>query len=209
MVTVPMSLFLDFVLASGRPKVTAVTTWKTGHADNDFYLQLKTALRRMHQAGASVASLSSFVEKLNDPRRKRIYPRLVTAYGKWVAKMAPVTMLRAVPRPLAWFGSPALSVLVNPDVAFLSPTTGGHVYVKLYLRSEPLTKQRVDLTLELMRLAYQDPRAGVGPRERLPTPAVLDVRNRKLHLHDGLGSNALSLLLHGELASFATIDRRM
>ena len=43
----------------------------------------------------------------------------------------------------------------------------------------------------------------------LQSMAVLDVRNRKLHLHDGLGSNALSLLLHGELASFMTIDRRM
>lgn len=209
MVTVPMSLFLDFALASNRPKVTAVTAWKTGHADNDFYLQLKGAIRRMHQAGATVASLSSFVEKVNDPRRKRIYPRLVNAYGKWVAKMAPVTMLRAVPRPLAWFGNASMSVLVNPEVAFLSPTTGGHVYVKLYLRSEPLTKQRTDLTLELMRLAYQDPRAGVRADKRLPTPAVLDVRNRKLHVHDGLGSNALGLLLHGELASFMTIDRRM
>jgi hypothetical protein len=209
MYAVPMSLFLDFALASGRPKVTAVTAWKTGHADNDFYLQLKTALRRMHQAGAGVASLSSFVEQLNDPRRKRIYPRLIASYGKWLTKMAPVTMLRAVPRPLAWFGSSALSVIVNPEVAFLSPTTGTTVFVKLYLRSEPLTKQRVDLTLELMRHAYQDPRAGVGPRERAPTPAVLDVRARKLHVHDGLGSNALGLLLHGEMASFMTIDRRM
>jgi len=207
---VPMSIFVDFAMTSGTPRVTLVTRWRREENDNhDFYRGFKHAVVAMHAQGKAVDSLRPFLLGQKDARRKRIYPELAESYRAWLAKLveshAGVRFAKRSP-PVSHFGGGAvkLNVIVDP---LLAVEIGGTVYyVKLYLRSEQPTKKRVEVTLALMRAAYEE-----TARHKY---ALLDLRRGKLHvLLDTVPTRArcrvVSDLLHGELAAFNAIYWRV
>lgn len=217
---VPMSIFVDFALANGTPRVTLVTNWKREEHDNhDFYRGLKSAIVGMHTKGETVDSLRSFVESQKDARRKRIYPELLGHYGECMKRLhlmvssggAPPRLNKRMPLAGSFWGAYKVGVSVDPQVSFVA---GDLIYlVKLYLRSEAPTKKRVDLTLELMRVAYEATGQPILSRPPPRRYALLDVRRRKLHVAEAGRAtplaNALWTLLHGELAAFNAIYWRV
>lgn len=212
----PMSTFVDFIMANGVPRVTLVTRWKREEAEShDFYAGLKSAIVGMHSKGLGVDSLRTFFASQSDARRKRIYPELAAHYGKIMRKMPALLTQNGAPpvfgrsRPvLATFGIAPRNPGVRVD-PLLSLTVGGKVYlVKLYLRSDKPTAKRVAITLGLMHAAYAETSQPLLSKGGDLHMALLDVRREQLHMTSATPT-PIWTLLHGELAAFTAIYWRV
>lgn len=212
---IPMSTFIDFCTTSGTPRVTLVRTWKREETEvNDFYAGFKSAIVGMHAKGLTVDSLRAFLSGQRDARRKRIYPELAQHYGEWLKRLpatittsgAPARFAKSRPTP-ASFGVSAKFPGVRVD-PLLTMSVGPQVYlVKLYLRDAKPDAQRISITLELMRAAYDEPGSPVFTRG-VVRYAVLDVRRKKLHVSGAVVGDVEKrsrILLYGELAAFNAI----
>lgn len=209
---IPMSIFVDFIMANGPPRVTLVSRWKREEAEShDFYAGFKSAIVGMHAKCLGVDSLRPFFAGQSDARRKRIYPELAAHYGAILRKMpklltqngAPPVFGRSRPVPASFgIGPRHPGVRVDP---LLSITVGGKVYgVKLYLRSDKPTRKRVDIILGLMHAAYAETSQPLLSKSGDLRFALLDVRREQLHMSEA-PSTAVWTLLHGELAAFNAI----
>jgi hypothetical protein len=84
---------------------------------------------------------------------------------------------------------------VNPELGLT--IDGTHHAIKLYFKSEALTKLRIDVVTQLMELALDNAKKPM-------VFAVLDLRNAKLFTSNGV-NQGLVALLQGEASSFAQI----
>jgi hypothetical protein len=195
MPTISLTDFVDFVLASGTPRITKVRQVKTrGDYDpaTDFWKPLREAIQTLHSQGREKSVLDDLVRGLTDEKKKTAYPPLVKAYKRFIGS-----------KSIEWFEPPSdswthqeLAVRVNPELGLRISDTP-HV-IKLYFKKEPLSKRRVEVILYLMSSTLLDPwdaEVTIGvldvPRARLVTPTVT-VPN-------------LELLLQSEAAAFGEI----
>jgi hypothetical protein len=193
MTSVPMSEFVDFVLTSGTGKLTAVRYVKQHLYDRgaDFYKPLRESIVDAHEKGLDVpAALADYLTTVVDPRERRIFPKVVKGYGKF---------LRG--QKMTWFEPPMrdypvgpLSVRVNPEVGLL---IGGKPHaIKLYFRGDPLAPQRAMVVNELLHGAFSATWPGT-------VCAVLDVRRARLYPYRP--KSEMGALLRAEAASFASL----
>lgn len=192
-----MSNFVDWLLTSGTARVTLVTGHKAnaGTLVGDFYRPIRERLIAAAERPPEHDGLDDYIAVLGDEKAKKIFPLVVAGWRKFAASGARMESFK--PPRVEWPVGPGVSVEVNPELGLR--IDGEPHLVKLYLRGEPLSQRRVDLTIAVMRNALQT-------TARL---AVLDVRTARLRL---LGKGAerpadqlrLRTLLRAEGAGYAT-----
>ena len=193
MENISLSYFVDFMLTSGTGRLTSVRHIAEGPDErySDFYRPVREAIVDMHRKGLDTRVLADFVSSLVDPREKRIFPRAIIGYGKFLRQHRKVTWFEPPFREQP-FGS--MSVRVNPELGLL--IDGRPHALKLYFRGEPLSPQRALLVTEVLATSL----AATWPGTVL---GVLDVRRAKLFTHQT--RPGVSRLLRAEAASLATL----
>lgn len=171
MPAVTMTTFLDFVCKSGTPKMTVVRTWKHKGdyaPEQDFYKYFRERVVQMHKQNEALSVLTALPNEMKHQLKREHYPELVNGYKKWRGK-----------RSVKWFEPPSalwqfqgLEVTVNPELGL--EVDGSPHIIKLYMKGEKLTKNRVDLITNLMALTC----AKKAPKHC--ALGVLDVRRSKL-----------------------------
>jgi hypothetical protein len=193
MESISLTYFVDFMLTAGTGRLTSVRHIE-GRPDerySDFYRPVREAIVDMHRKGLDTRVLADFVSSLVDPREKRIFPKVIIGYGKFLRQQ----------RKLTWFEPPfrehalgSMSVRVNPELGLL--IDGRPHAIKLYFRGEPLSPQRAVLVNEILSGALASTWPGT-------VFGVLDVRRAKLFAHQpkvGVGR-----LVRAEAASLASL----
>jgi len=168
---VSLTKFVDFVSKAGTPKYTVVKQWKHQLPYNpatDFYKPIRDEIITMHQQNLSTSQLIKFASKISDQKKQSVYPEIIEGYKKWVGRKKAV-----------WFDPPqgkwnhlSLNVSVNPEIGL---TINDISYiVKLYFKSDPLAKNRIEIVTHLMGEVFQE-HFKDGYKM-----AVLDIRQSKL-----------------------------
>jgi len=187
--------FVDIVSASGTPKLTKVRQVK--HRPDyspatDFYRPFREHVVEIHSLGRPRTELDALLSTLTDKKKMVNYPSLVDGYSRWWGR-----------KSLSWFdpgselwSAHGIGVRVNPELG-LTVNESRHL-IKLYLKADPISKNRLDIITQLMDEA-------LGPHQDTPcTMSVLDVRRAKL-ISPTVPITGLSAALDGELAYVAAI----
>lgn len=193
MESISLSYFVDFMMTSGTGRLTSVRHISDGPDErySDFYRPVREAIVDMHRKGLDTRVLADFLSSLLDAREKRIFPKVVVGYGKFLRQQ----------RKLTWFEPPfrehalgSVSVRVNPELGLL--IDGRPHAIKLYFRGEPLSPQRALLVNEVVGNALASTWPGT-------VFGVLDVRRAKLFSHEPKA--AVGRLIRAEAASLASL----
>ena len=169
MIRVNLTTFLDIACAAGTPKVTALRRFKERGDYNpahDFWLPLRRAIVRAHQR-EDITLLDGLMTTINDKKKLTNYPVRVAAHKKWWGKHG-----------YGWFKPPeadweygGVSVRVNPELGLRSKSA--RIAVKLYFKTERLSKYRADVILHLLE-------SSVMPAGKNSNVGILDVARGKL-----------------------------
>jgi hypothetical protein len=193
--TISLTDFVDFVISSGKPKLSKVRTIKARGRyvpAVDFWKQLREGIVDFHKSGATNKSqLDSILSTVSNPNRLKRYPDCIKGYKKYLGK-----------KPYSWIGPTIgtwtrgeLSIRVNPELGL--NVAGQKQIIKLYFKNEKLTAGRIEIILLLLQTALQKQvRAGAEI-------AILDVPKGKMYT--GPADDDMLPLLQGEADSFVTI----
>jgi hypothetical protein len=189
---------VDIVSKSGSPKATKVSQIKSRpeyQPATDFYKQFRDGLIALHKASGAKSNLAGILSNVSEKNRLANYPPAIVGYKKWWGTKS----LQWFQPPSAIFSRHGVDVSINPELGLL--VNGESHLIKLYLKSEKLSKARADLITGLMLHALADSAADsrVG---------VLDVRNSKLFASSTLSSEFLPMV-EAELAYVATLWARL
>lgn len=185
-------LFIDFVLTSGTGKLGIVKQLKQGRDErfSDFYRPVRETVADMHRRGGDVSALDALLVSLVDPRERRVFPKVVRGYQRFLEK-----------HRVQWFEPPfrsrpldPITVDVNPELGLL--INGRPHAIKLYFRGDPPSPQRVMVTNELMYGAFSATWPGT-------VCATLDVRRAKLFPYRP--KPEIGALLRAEAACFSNL----
>ncbi|MEZ4298564.1 MAG: hypothetical protein R3B70_47910 [Polyangiaceae bacterium] len=192
MESISLSYFVDFVLTSGTSKLTSVKQLKQGRDErfSDFYRPVREAIVDMHEKGLDSQVLDDLLTSLVDPREKRIFPKVVSGYKKFL-RQSKTTWFEP---PMRDYPLGPISVRVNPEVGLL--IDGRPHAIKLYFRGDPLSPQRVMVINQLLSNALASTWPGT-------VFSVLDVRRAKLYPHRP--KSEVGHLLRAEAASLSSL----
>lgn len=195
--TIKISLtdFIDFVNKSGNSKLTKVRQIKQRkpyHPSTDFYKDLREGIIANHEEAGNKSSLDNILKELTNEKKTSNYEAALLGYKKFWGN-----------KKLVWF-TPAstnwkindVEVKINPELGLMRNNIP--LVVKLYLKSEKLTKDKVSQILTLLEIQL---------RKKVPSDClfgILDVKNSKLFLNETKDTSFLPLL-EGEIRSFETI----
>lgn len=181
---------VDISAASGTPKMTKVRHIKERppySPATDFYRPFREHLIEIHQNGLSRRELASILSNLSDQKKQANYPGLIEGYKRWWGR-----------KTLGWFDPPAAEwsahgvyVRVNPELGLT--VNGTPHLIKLYLKSEPLSRNRVAIITHLMDMTL------LNNCEPNTVMSVLDVRCHNL-LAPNVPIPGLTAALDAELA---------
>ena len=194
---IPMTSFVDFVLANGPTRLTRVRAIKLQLSEEyapakDFYKGIREGIIEFHQAGHTKAFLDGVVQEAHD-RKTAHYQEIVKGYRKFLRRNQ-VTPFNS--RSAVW-NYRNLDVLANPELGL--KFYGSPRLVKLYFKTERLSQRRVEVVLHLMRNALGTKRTGV---------ALLDTRQGKLYTPTKQAPDMEAYLI-GEAAAFIEMWRRV
>jgi hypothetical protein len=201
---IPLTTFIDFVLKSGTPRLTAVRNAKKDRDEGygpfkDFYRAMREAIVEYHRTG-DISNLEE-ASTPSDAKKADAYELLAAQY-KSFALAKKFTWLQKAPK-LNWTGPGDFVVNVNPELALASK--GTRYLIKLYFKEEPeLEKTRADVILHLMALAL----ASGGPQTERFVCAVVDIRRKKWFTGDRVLKD-LTVLVEGEAAAFLHMYRSL
>lgn len=187
--------FVDIVSKSGTPKATKVANVK--HRPDyvpasDFYKPLRDRIADTHRNNLTAKNIEKLLHSLADGKKMKNYPDLVNGYSSWWGK-----------KSIEWFEPVSdnfvlhdIAVSINPELGLV--INGQPHLIKLYFKSDPLTKNRIDIVTHLMEVCLRKHcQDGV-------VMAVLDVRKGKL-ISPKVPIAALSATLDAELAYIAAL----
>lgn len=191
-----MTTFIDFVLKSGTPRLTVLRKAKAEYAQQyspakDFYKLLRQSIVEMHLNKMSIIGLDTLLGGLNDQRKVRPYRECIAGYKKWCGRSE---FEWVKPFNAQWIRG-HLVVRVNPELGV--SIDGITHFVKLYFKSDKLTKPRIEAMFCLLSQSLSNDfgEAKVG---------ILDVRRGVLHCPKR-NIPDIETLLEGEAAAFETI----
>lgn len=194
MVSVSTQEFVDFVLTSGTGRITQVKQMKAGVHVADFYRPVREAIADMHRSGLAENVLDDLLSSLVDPRERRIFPKAVNGYKKFLRS-----------GKIVWFEPPMrdyplgpISVRVAPEVGLL--IDGRPHAIKLYFRGDPLSPQRIVVTNRLLSSALSATWPGT-------VFAMLDVRRARLYPYRP--KSEVGLLLNAEAQCLASLHANL
>lgn len=195
MPTVSLTTFVDFVSKAGTPKFTVVKNWKHKKPytpATDFYKLIRDEITDIHIKSRPISALDDLLPTLKDSKRQEIYPQIISGYKRWLGRKQPT-----------WFSPPStiwthigLDVAVNPELGLMIDGTP-HL-IKMYFKSEPLTKNRIEIITHLMDLTRHP---GLPKDCKM---AVLDVRQSKL-ITPSVPVPGLTAQLQGEAAYWLAV----
>ena len=164
--------FVDIAASSGTSKANKVRAIKNRPPYNpafDFYKPLRDHIEKTHSSSKGKTDLEKLLPSLTDKKKINAYPILISRYQKWWGK-----------KDLNWFTPPTgiyndhgIDVSVNPELGLI--IDGIPHLVKLYFKSELLTKNRVDVILFLLDSQL----SSLSPTDT--TMSVLEIRRSKLY----------------------------
>lgn len=190
MESIQMGAFLDFVLTTGTSRTSLIKALLHRDHPLEFYKPVREAIVDMHQRGVDTSALDAFLVSLADARERRIFPKVVDGYKKFLRQ-----------GKMTWFEPPLRHHQIGPITVDVTPELGllidGRPHaIKLYLRGDPITPLRVMLTNQLLWGAFINTWPGT-------VYAVLDVRRAKLYAHRP--KPELGHLLRAEAACFSSL----
>lgn len=193
---VSMTHFIDFVLTVGSGRIAIARDVWQGKEVDDFYKPMRQGMIDMHQSpdvyGGVLDAILAAKHVLDD-RQRRVFPKVVSGYKKWLRGAGEVQWFEP---PLREYPLGPLSVRVVGDLGLL--IKGKPHTIKLYFRGDPLTPSRALVTTELMSMAF----AATWPGMAF---SVLDVRRAKLWTHRP--KPGVQAWLRGEAACLSTLVR--
>jgi hypothetical protein len=194
-IEISLTDFVDFVCKAGSSKLTKVKQIK-GRDEyspaTDFYKALRQGIISNHEDEGTKKDLNDILSGLSDPKKLKNYTEAVEGYKKfWGRKV------------ITWFKPPFrhwkvgdVDVRINPELGI--EYDNKFFVTKLYLKSDKLSKDKIDQILTLMESQL---RKKTEPEVKM---AVLDVKNAKLFVKEDDDVTLLPLL-DGEARSFETI----
>ncbi|WP_200340823.1 hypothetical protein [Rhodovibrio sodomensis] len=173
MAEIPLTKFVDFVAKAGTPKYTVVKKTKQlideGYIPSkDMWKQLRDRIVEIHRNGEPVDELKKISGYKANANKAKHYPDAIKNYIKW-----------AKGKNIKWFEPPKsvvnlsnLNIRSNPELGLI--IDGNYYAIKLYFKSEYLPKNRASVINEILheQISYEN--------MHNCTPAILDVRKRKL-----------------------------
>ncbi len=186
---------VDIVSKSGTPKATKVAQVKARpdyEPAFDFYKPLRDRIIEIHRDGDPRSALNVFLATVTDQKKQSNYPSAVNGYKKWWGQ-----------KTLVWFSPPRTSyaqhgieVIVNPELGL--DVNGTRHLVKVYFKTDPLSKLRVDIIVRLMETTL---RPHCRKNEAM---AVLDVRQARLFPFQSAAAASMAMI-DAELAYIASL----
>jgi hypothetical protein len=184
--------FVDFVCKSGSTKLTKVKQIKNREdysPATDFYKALREGIQEIHRNNGKKKELKSILDSVSDSKKIKNYTESIEGYKKFWGRKDPV-----------WFEPPMkhwivseLDVRINPELGL--EIDGKKYLIKLYFKSDKLSKEKVTQVLTLME---SELRNEVDSDVNM---AILDVKNGKLFIKEDRDLTLLPLL-KGEAMSF-------
>jgi hypothetical protein len=195
----PISLtdFVDFVAASGIPKMTKVREIKHRppyERPFDYWRILRQGIEDFHiqKHKDKKKYFDDLLEAMKNGAKCEGYRPLVANYKGYLGKKSFVVVPRT--RHMSWKRG-ELTVRVNPELR-VNVNEKPHL-IKLYFKSLPLSSSKVQIILLLMKRAT--------PRLEEPVLYCLnDVHHNKQYVNENPNDDLLPLL-YGEADSFQTI----
>lgn len=186
---------IEVVTKSGSPKATKVSQLKNRASYDpatDFYKALREGLVALHKKNGTKADLANLTKGLSDLKKAANYPPMVAGYKKWWGNKS----LEWFTPPTETYTSAGIDVAINPELG-LKISGQAHV-IKLYLKTDSLTKTKADLIVSLMNHVLV---ASQAPETHF---SVLDVRNSKIFTHLAAGKN-FKPMVDAELSYIASL----
>lgn len=196
MIQISMTEFVDFVTKAGPPRLTVVRQVKKRHADGyhpstDFYKKLRDGIVQHHQIGGPKSALDALALGVTDTNKIKAYPVIIQGYKKFLGNKS-VKWFK--PTKASWVHG-ELGVNVNPEIGL--NINGKPHLIKLYFKTDKLTKTQLQAILHLMQLK-------LGKTKKPVTLGILEVRRGKLHVAGPLDPS-LTALVDGEAQAFAAM----
>jgi hypothetical protein len=148
----------------------------------DFYKSLRDRIVEIHREDDQKSVLSTFMASVTDQKKRTNYPSAVSGYRKWWGQ-----------KTLGWFVPPrtvytqhGVEVIINPELGLA--VNGARHLIKLYFKTEPLSKLRVDIITRLMEGTL---RSHCQNNELM---AVLDVRQAKLFSFQATAAASMAMI---------------
>jgi hypothetical protein len=192
-----MSEFVDFHVLTGSSRVAKVRSLKNrGDYDpaTDFWRPLRKAISAYHRrAEGDTRGLRDFLPTVTERRVGR-YDAAIRGHTQFIRNKA----IRGLAAPSAWWEVGQLRVRVNPEIALRIEDR--RYVVKLYFKSEPLSRGRAQALIALME---EELRSSVAASTQF---AVWDVPNAHLRVADGRSSiEDTQIALHSEAGALVEI----
>jgi hypothetical protein len=194
-IKISLTDFIDFVNKSGNPKLTKVRQIKNResyHPSRDFYKGLREGIIKIHEEELPKNELFQVLDNIRKESKKEIYEKAIHGYIKFWGN-----------KKIKWFSpvtttwkSGEVEVKINPELGLKYGTKT--IIIKLYFKSEELSKSRVAQILSLLEIQL---------RKKVSKECVfgvLDIKKSKLHFNTKHDKSLLPLL-EGEIRSFETI----
>ena len=195
MLDISLTTFVDFVIKTGTPRLTAIKRAKKQYIEGyspatDYWRALREAIVELHIKNSKKASLDRVLKKVSMSKAGN-YSKCIEAYKRWLGN-----------KRIKWIGcttsvwsEESLSVRVNPELGLKIDDT--KYFVKLYFKAGKPSKQKIDTILYLIQTKLPE-------RYKYVTPAVLDVQRSKLFCPTR-EITGIDALLAGEASAFVTM----
>ncbi len=194
MPTIGLTTFVDFMSAKGLSRVRVVEAARRD--DNQPYDPRKDFYKRLRDASVSYAQGRMETEDfrrmpmtLPDRKKHTNFPPAIEAMIAWRTRN-PGSSHSSV---RGEYSAGALRVTVNPELCI--DTQDGTVAAKLWFKTDPIPKARINYILATIRFGLRSFRGDVG---------IIDVRRQTIHLA-GQIEPQMQILLRGEASAFMAI----
>lgn len=192
---ISLTTFVDFVIASGTPRITCVRNAKAIYGESynpsvDYWRELREGIINMHETESVKNTLDQVLPSISSQKRLN-YKLSIESYKSWMGR-----------KKFLWIGtitsnwsSNNTEVRVNPELG-LNINGTDHV-IKIYFRKDPPSKLRLDTIFHLISSTRT-------ARYKRATPGLLDVKRGRL-ITSTVSVPNIGALLDGEAAAFSAM----
>lgn len=179
---IPLTSFVDFVLKSGSPKMTSAKKIKEQLDQpydpiTDYYKRFREGVQEMHQNNQAKGQLARIIGDLPESK-VRNYKLMIEMYTRFLGR-----------KNVSWFNPPRgtwenedIEIPINPELGL--EWNENRYVIKLYLKADPPSKDRIACILALINQALGNRNAKY---------CLLDVRSNKLFQFEPLMMNLIPL----------------
>jgi len=191
-VQISLTDFIEYISKVGTTKFTKVKEIKNRepyHPAFDFWKPLREKIIEVHKENKNKNLLDEVLNDLTDKNKINLYPNLISQYKSFLGRKK----VEWIEPPFVDWKMNDLRIKINPEIGLF--INDKPYIIKLYFKSEPLSKAKVDLILLMMNENLKK------AEFEQANFAVLDINKKKLYENCSLNNIHISLL-EGEALSF-------